>query len=381
MAGQPQRLEFLDSIRGLAALAVLFGHSLIFEWPPIVRRVLDLPLVNIPFNGREAVAMFFVLSGYILSRPYFALPETHRPARKLFIPAFYLRRFTRIWLPWAFVFCLSALAQASIFREWATTPPQTEWGRSFWHVPLSFENAVRQGLFILHDPQVQLIPQDWSLGVELKASILLPLLIFLCLRGAAWSLLVIAAPWVIFGSMGASYCGFIFGVLLARYSDRLVTALTSRPLSVKVTLLALGLVGYEAFHFGTSWLGQWNAGNYYLVITSLGCVLILIASLSSRRLQAALHLPPLLFLGRVSYSVYLLQFIVILCVVPPWIALLNSWGVHRSLWLLPLSLLVSIGLTLALSALNYRWVEKPCIDLGHRLSRKIHEKFADKPSA
>jgi peptidoglycan/LPS O-acetylase OafA/YrhL len=41
--------------------------------------------------------MFFVLSGYVLAKPY--LPAAGSPScRRIFLPTFYTRRFTRIWL-------------------------------------------------------------------------------------------------------------------------------------------------------------------------------------------------------------------------------------------------------------------------------------------
>jgi peptidoglycan/LPS O-acetylase OafA/YrhL len=102
----------------------------------------------------------------------------------------------------------------------------------------------------------------------------------------------------------------------------------------------------------------------------MGCALILLASLSSRRIQAVLNLSPLVFLGKISYSVYLLQFIIILCLLPPWIHCLNLIGMEKPVWLLPLSLIFSVGVTVGLSALSYRYIETPCIELGQWLSKK-----------
>ena len=237
--------------------------------------------------------MFFVLSGFLLSRPYLTSAQPGQPPRKIFLPTFYLRRFTRIWLPWFFAFVLSALAQVVFFRDWTTNPPTNEWFRQFWHVPLTFENTLRQCLFILHDPKVQLLNQDWSLGVELKASILMPLFIFLCGVWSPWSLLAISTLLVVFTSMGPSYCSFILGVILAKHGSQLLPGLQTKPMLVKA-----------------------------------------------------------------------------------WMHLLNLWGVQRTIWLLPLNFLASVGLTLILATLCHLWVEKPCIELGHTLSRKIQAKYA-----
>ena len=87
---------------------------------------------------------------------------------------------------------------------------------------------------------------------------------------------------------------------------------------------------------------------------------------------------PLVFLGKISYSVYLLQFIIILCLLPPWLHFLNLAGLERTVWLLPLSLIGSVGMTVGLSALSYRYIEIPCIELGRRLSKKWQATFSKK---
>ncbi|HWD94247.1 MAG TPA: acyltransferase [Verrucomicrobiae bacterium] len=372
--GQTKRLEFLDTIRGLAALAVLLSHSGALGWPPSVARVLAMPFINIPFNGKEAVAMFFVLSGFVLSRPYFVSNEG-QAVRKLYLPTFYLRRITRIWLPWLFAFCLSAFAQAFFFRKWVTTPPLTDWFDKTWHAPLTVMNFLRQCLFLEHRVSVQLLPQDWSLGVELKASVLLPLFVLLCVARSFRTLLAVSVGLLILFPTGPYYVIFVFGVLLAYYGPRLVAWLQPKPVLVKIGLLFLGLVLYETHHLGMDVLNHHEWEKCFWIITALGCVLIILTTLASQRIQNALHLAPMLFLGRISYSVYLLQFIVVMCVLPAWIHFLNGVGIQNPILLFFLTLLASVSVTMAISTLSYACVEKPCINLGRALSTKWQTKF------
>ena len=370
----PQRIEYIDSLRGLAALAVLLGHSFIFAWPAAVMQWFNYPLVNLAMDGRAAVAMFFVLSGFVLARPYF-VSGTGTPSRAIYLPTFYLRRLTRIWLPWLFVFGLSALAQVTIFQQWPQSPATNEWFQGFWQTPLTWMSFLRQCVFLEHNAHVQLLVQDWSLGVELKASALLPLFIILARNWSAWSLLPVSALFLALLPTGHYYVSFIMGVLLAQHGDPIVQWLKPKPLAVKASLLLAGLVFYQSNHLGGNLLTHPAGLKGCWLGTALGCALILLASLSSCRMQATLRLPALLFLGRISYSVYLLQFIVILCLMPPWICDLNKLGIYQTSWLLPLELIGSVGLTVGLSALTYRWVEIPCIDLGHWFSKAWQEKF------
>ncbi len=98
---------------------------------------------------------------------------------------------------------------------------------------------------------------------------------------------------------------------------------------------------------------------------------MLLAAASSQSIQKWLSRKPLVFLGRVSYSVYLLQFIFILCLLPPLVRLANGWGLASRPGLFALTLLASVGATVGCSAITYRFIELPAINLGHRLTKKL----------
>jgi peptidoglycan/LPS O-acetylase OafA/YrhL len=68
------RIEQLDSIRGLAAFAVLISHIPIvsFAFPYLLTKFLQA--IGL-MNGHGAVMLFFVLSGFVLSIPFFKQKE------------------------------------------------------------------------------------------------------------------------------------------------------------------------------------------------------------------------------------------------------------------------------------------------------------------
>jgi hypothetical protein len=77
MDTETKRVEYLDSIRGLAALFVLLCHTTkAFDWPPAYWTLINWPFIYILFDGKAAVVMFFVLSGYVLSKPYVTSADT-----------------------------------------------------------------------------------------------------------------------------------------------------------------------------------------------------------------------------------------------------------------------------------------------------------------
>src|ERR1035438_6360232 len=97
----PARFKSLDALRGLAALVVVF-HHLMLSLPDALRddlRYIDLPLL---MGGRFAVMLFFVLSGFVLALPYFA------GTNSAYSP-YLVRRFCRLYPPFAFAVLVSAL--------------------------------------------------------------------------------------------------------------------------------------------------------------------------------------------------------------------------------------------------------------------------------
>jgi peptidoglycan/LPS O-acetylase OafA/YrhL len=110
-------------------------------------------------------------------------------------------------------------------------------------------------------------------------------------------------------------------------------------------------------------------------MTAFGCAAILISVFSSQTLQRTLNCKPVVFLGRISYSVYLLQFIIILCLLPPLVSLFNQCGLASPFVLFPLTLLASLAATIGAAALMYRFIELPVINFSHWLTRKIQLHF------
>jgi peptidoglycan/LPS O-acetylase OafA/YrhL len=375
---QPKRIEFLDSIRGLAAVFVLLYHSVSFQFPSGVFYFINLPIINIFFDGGAAVAMFFVLSGFVLSRPYLLPPKNGEAARKIFLPTFYLRRFTRIWIPWFFVFCLCGFVAKYLLREYETIPAYSWAERAReWHLPLTLISALRQvTLMNFSDPNSpHLVSADWSLGVELRASLLIPLFVFFSKGKRAITLPIIAVLLFVLSSHGY-YVSFVLGVALARGCDWMAALVHSFPRYAQWMLLALGILFYESRHMAINLIHlPESTGGYFWCLNSVGCVIILVICLSNIGIQKILNHGILVFLGRISYSVYLLQFIAIFCLQPLTVHTLNSMGITQTAVLLPICLAVSLFPTIALAAVTYRFVEIPAIEFGHRMTKLIQKRF------
>ncbi len=80
------RFIYLDGMRGVTAVVVVICHFFQIFLPAAFspaspdhfgERYLALTPINILFNGNFAVSVFFVLSGFVLSAPFFSGASTH----------------------------------------------------------------------------------------------------------------------------------------------------------------------------------------------------------------------------------------------------------------------------------------------------------------
>ncbi len=89
--------------------------------------------------------------------------------------------------------------------------------------------------------------------------------------------------------------------------------------------------------------------------------MLIVPAFAAPRARAALRTRPLLFLGRVSYSLYLLHALVLL-------ALLNLLYGRVPL---PIILVAAPLLSIGVAALGYRLVEAPAMARGRRVASRL----------
>ncbi len=350
------RFATLDSVRGLASLAVVLNHCLnmypIFDQAgggqsmPRPGTALELILwspLSLAWNGRGAVAIFFVLSGFVLALPWF---RGRPPPYRMFV----LRRFCRIYLPYAAAAALAMLLAALV----PAAPPISAWFDPNWREPVT--GAVLVDHILMLGAHNTFNNAVWSLNHEMRISLLFPLLLLpLLCHGLAGGMIAALA---LYGTAGAityfaGWTGapaeitatirfsmfFVLGAMLARSAARLHTA---GPGHVAWIALAAGLF--------CLWYSVEPA------VMAIGSVLIIAAAILPGRIQKILVWPSLRVLGQVSYSLYLTHLLVLLS------------AVHLLNGLLPLTVIVA-GAFLASFPTAYmfhRCIEAPADRLGRR---------------
>ena len=181
---------------------------------------------------------------------------------------------------------------------------------------------------------------------------------------------------------------FMLGMLLtyffpfiARYDLR-----TSRFYHFRylVYLLAFGLFSIRhitrIFPLGEHsnyWLNLLRVDLFFF--TSIGAFILLAYIINSPRLQRWLTIKPLLFLGRISYSLYLAHWFFVDQVFHK-LDIYIPGSPHYRLTILA-ALLITIGASLLTATIFNVLVERPAIRLGKRLSARFASAPAPQPAA
>lgn len=364
----------LDALRGIAAAGVVAYHAVAL-YPPSREAMWALfcsPLFPLA-TGRPFVILFFVLSGFVLHRAL----ATEREARgQVDAVGFAVRRFCRIWPPFAVAGLLAAaigvLALALRTLPDAAVPvPMREWVDLVGG--LGAETLLRHLMLDGLERDLALNSPSWSLVYELRVAILLPILCVLVARNRGATLLAAAlAAWLADLALAASgpttlaernYQAFasldlsLLGTLYHLPAFLLGAALAETLKRVPSRLERLGPIG-AAGAFALAWAMMWFPND---AVVAFGAALLVALAATNPSATAILRRPTALFLGRISYSLYLVHL--------PWLygAMLIFGGVVGPL---P-ALLVGVAGAPALAALFARLVEKPSQAMGRHISQGI----------
>jgi len=355
----------LESLRGLAALSVAGFHVSQAQVPtgaePVLLRNMPsrvMDVLNLVFLGTPPVIFFFVLSGFVLTA---SLRSAGRPVSETAVP-FVIARLFRIYPAWMF----AILVFASVY--WLT-------GRTLGIVPDT--TAIVRNLALL---SVTMDGVGWTIQTELLAVPVLLLAFHWLGAGKIRAIVVIAALLAVFINLlkpilylpgGPSrviylYC-FLFGavtcILLPRADPRRAN-----------TIFCFGVA---AFFLGAYLFADYsNVKDAWCTIAS--CIVITGAALGLTGWLAIFRdSTPLRFMGRISYSFYLLHplTLTIFWQMPQVLEVVLRAGYPPGLVMLTM-FLASVIMTLPLAVLSYRFVEKPFVRIGSRLTSSMRPQAA-----
>lgn len=348
--GRPsyEAIPSLDGIRAIAVLLVFFAHNGLEHIVP----------------GGLGVTIFFVLSGFLITT---LMRSEYSSTGTVRFRAFYLRRFLRLMPPLLIVIGVTAAL--------------SEYGTVKGHFTADGLCAVLLYLgnyfVIAHD--FAGIPAGigvvWSLAVEEHFYLFYPPLALLLLKSGRTN-----RSAVLLGALCAAVLTWRYWLALHGGSEAHLTMSTDTRVDAILIGCLMGL-------WRNPWLDPVAVHNQRRDrLLAIACVLVLVGSLAWRgevfRLSARytiqslaiapliylavahsaeapyrwLNSKPMLYLGTVSYSIYLTHQVIMYVIIDNWAHL--GWAATTILTAL---------LTLSVAEPMRRWVERPCARLRKRL--------------
>ncbi|TGE28084.1 acyltransferase family protein [Hymenobacter metallicola] len=388
-SSSPHTLGYLDGLRGLAAAIVVVHHLAGFFYPTLLSgdpysarlgQGVEVGIASSPANiligGNFAVCLFFVLSGLVLSEKFW------RTGQLEVLRSQACRRYVRLMLPVTFAALVAlALWVAGAYQntEVAEITGAKRFGEYWAELP-----GAKQ---ILHDLVVGIPlggessynPVFWTLSIELFGSFVVFTLLALFgavrHRGAVYS---VAILFLAVSELNFYYTGFILGVWLNDWRHHGSRKLPAGPWP-GLGLLAVGVllgsfptaelirVENTMYRFlQPSWLGSERAIQVWHLA---GAACLLLAVVAWPRLQRLLAGRWLRGLGAVSFSLYLVHFLVLGSFSSAvFLALYNHFSYAASVGL---TVLATVPVLALVSYAMYRLVDLP----GIRLAQWLYTTF------
>lgn len=366
------RYQELDSLRGLAAFSVMLSHFMLIIPASIITKIIEFGPTRIFVAGSEAVVLFFILSGFVLSIPFYN-------NKNIGIRTFLIKRFLRIYLPYYFAIFLAILLSQIVYKD--RIDVLSDWFNSPWSNDISLSLILSHVFLIGSFPNANLDPVIWSLVHEMRVSLIFPFLMMLlyrlnlkmCICMAFLLSIISFLLYLLLSKPNNDFIQtihylslFIIGAILSKYRNSLISIMQGFTKIFKILWIVFGMFMYlyaKPAYALKLILGHRDSFLATIVdswCVTIGASIIILFSLSSNTFSKFLLRKPLYFLGKISYSLYLYHCIVLLTLTHLLYSEISIWFIWT------IALLVS----LIISALSYYSIEKASINLGKKLTRK-----------
>jgi peptidoglycan/LPS O-acetylase OafA/YrhL len=346
----------LDGIRAVSVALVFFSHNGLGSVVP----------------GGLGVTIFFVLSGFLITT---LMRSEYAEYGSISLRAFYLRRLLRLAPPLIIVTCIAVVLSLTLAIGTPFTPA------GLVSVLLYFSNYF----LITHAAgnQPPGLGVTWSLAVEEHYYFLYPPLMLLLLRFGRPALSAVTLA-LLCGAILAWRCwlvthgasehhldmgtdtrvdAILIGCLLAVIANPWLDPL---PPANRVRDLGLAAACLSVLVATLLWRSDFFRFTFRYTAQSLAIAGLLYFAVARAQMAPFrwLNARPLVYLGEVSYTVYLAHYMVLLWA-QSYVSGLGRVGVGA----------VTAVVTLGIAALMRRFVEKPCA----ALRRRLHHSFMKRP--
>ena len=363
MSSNSGRYAYIDVLRGLAALMVVYQHTAETVWKPagISVNALESNIIRFFIHtisiGELGVYVFLMISGFVV--PFSLLKYKTHPVKTFLVHRFF-RLYPVYWL---------SIPLGLVFVWWSFGS-----GQSIDWLTLGANMTMFQAFFGVKN----IMGQYWSLALELLfyiaclvlfvtgrldsvRSMFAVLLGIILVREAARHLPISDYSFWVLSTF--RYLGYMFFGLLYRkwLLEQDAKAGWNATLMFALTFLIVGN-GRDIIHAIGGDLGSLKAP-----MTQLGALIIFVAFTVGYRPSNRIGR----FLGEISYSLYLFHPVV-------FYPLYAYWFKHSAMQAHPhVFIALSMAIVIPMAYLAYRFVEKPFIDMGRKLFPASRESTAD----
>jgi len=337
-----KNIDSLDGLRAFACLLVVFGHLAKEEI-----------IFDIKGSGQLGVMLFFVLSGFLMAHLY----GSEKISASRFVEYTFRRSFRVV--P---AYVVALLLSFWISPYWADFPYNMDWSGLIKHLKLQGDTSV-----------------FWTIPVELKFYAFFPVLWLLLgflqnnwLRSAiifiAFVISVIVFP---FGERLdlSRYIEFFIGGVCAGYVNSLmqVTHQWKREainvLFVVTLILIIIFIPQVFLHLTGIIHPMWLIPQ---ILAPLFALCVLLCANSTGWAKTIFSNKVFLFLGKISFSLYLVHY--------PFIYFINHWELtSATAWFI--KIILSLTLAISFACLFYIAIEKPFRQWGAELNHVFQKRF------
>jgi peptidoglycan/LPS O-acetylase OafA/YrhL len=330
----------IDGLRAIAVLLVLIYHGGLSLFP----------------SGFIGVDIFFVISGFLITG---IINEACEQQRFSFID-FYNRRLWRLQPVFIIFLLMSVLSTLLLFLPNDLIDFSRSARKSSLFIANRYFNQTTTGYF---SPDVMQLPllHTWSLSIEWQCYFIFPVAMYLLHKLCNRTLLLILVSALMLSCVGYSLHAsqaipaqtyyqfssrifeFLIGALVALIPLRKLTTSPFIPNSLGFASLISIFYVASLDHILTGY------PNYYaLLVCSSTALLIAIGTFTpGQKITRMLTIRPLVFVGLISYSLYLWHWLVF--------SIVRYEGVTETAWVL----INCYVLILILGYLSWRFIEKP----------------------